>query len=249
MGHLALEHAARTDVGRVRSQNEDSYLAVPEASAFAVADGLGGHAGGEVASGIAVRVLVERLSGNGERSRSISGRRRTLAAAIREANVQIRRAADGDASLAGMGTTITALLFPEVGRYLIGHVGDSRAYLLRSGELRRLTRDHTYVQEMVERGRLTDEQARLHPRSSMLTRALGIEQEVDVSLYEGEALPGDRFLLATDGLTGMVSETALRELLAGDGAAETVVARLVDAANEAGGTDNITVVVVDVTDI
>lgn len=244
MSHLELRHAARTDVGRLRSHNEDAFLAVPEAGAFAVADGLGGHAAGEVASGLAIHVLGQRFAGNGAAASSGPGLREALAEAIREANARIRRSAGADASLAGMGTTLTALLL-EDGRYLIGHVGDSRAYLLRSGKLRRLTRDHTYVQEMVEGGRLTDEEARRHPRSSLLTRALGIEADVEVSMYEGEARPGDRYLLATDGLTGMVSEQELRALVSRGEELETVAHGLVDAANAAGGTDNITVVVVD----
>lgn len=243
MSEIEILHAARTDVGRVRTQNEDAYLAVPEARLFAVADGLGGHAGGEVASRIAVRTLSERL-GDG-RPHGLPDRP-AIEGAIGDANAAIRSAAEENRALAGMGTTITALLLAADGAYRIAHVGDSRAYLLRDGELRRLTRDHTYVQEMVERGRLTDEQARLHPRSSMLTRALGIEAGVDVSLYEGSARPGDRFLLATDGLTGLLPESDLRSFLADEDSPEELVADLVKAANAAGGTDNITVVVVDV---
>lgn len=247
MSHLRLDHAARTDVGKVRRGNEDACLAVPEAGLFAVADGLGGHAAGEVASGIAVRTLSERLATE-EGGASGDRRPERLRSAIEEANGAILGAAAEDPGLAGMGTTVTALLFLDAGPYLIGHVGDSRAYLLREGELRRLTRDHTYVQEMVERGRLTDEQARLHPRSSMLTRALGIEPEVEVALYEGEARPHDRFLLATDGLTGLVPEERLRDLVAAQGGPDEVARSLVEAANAAGGTDNITVVVVDVSE-
>lgn len=245
MSEIEILHAARTHVGRVRTQNEDAFLAVPEARLFAVADGLGGHAAGEVASRIAVRTLSERL-GDGRRD-GLPGEP-AIKGAIEEANTAIRRAAARDHELSGMGTTVTALLLAADGTWLIAHVGDSRAYLLRDGKLRRLTRDHTYVQEMVERGRLTDEQARLHPRSSMLTRALGIEERVDVALYEGRGRRGDRFLLATDGLTGLISEAELAERLAGDETPAEVVEGLVSAANAAGGTDNITAVVVDLDD-
>lgn len=246
MSEIQIRHAAHTDVGRVRSENEDAYLAVPAAGLFAVADGLGGHAAGEVASRAAVRTLSERFDGRSPTGEDIVA---ALEEAIREAHARIRRMAAADRAVAGMGTTVTALHLDAGGRYAIGHVGDSRAYLLRDGRLRRLTRDHTYVQEMVERGRLTEEQARLHPRSSMLTRALGVEEGVEVAVYEGRARRGDRFLLATDGLTGLVPESELRELLRSERDPGPLVRRLVEAANAAGGSDNITAVVVDVADL
>lgn len=245
MGDPALHHAARTDVGRVRSHNEDAFLAVPEARLFVVADGLGGHAAGEVASGLAVEILSERLLGGADRE-AAQRLRHALEAAIREANEAIRRAAENDPRRAGMGTTVTALRLLDGGPWVIGHVGDSRAYLLRGGRLRRLTRDHTYVQRMVERGRLTDEQARVHPRSSVLTRALGIEEDIEVATYEGEARPGDRFLLSTDGLTAMVAEAKLEAAMREEEDPEALARRLVESANAAGGADNITVVVVDI---
>lgn len=244
MSDTRIRHAARTHVGRVRSQNEDACLAVPAARLFAVADGLGGHAAGEVASRTAVRALSERFEGREEARED--GPRAAMEAAIREAHARIRDLAAEDRTMSGMGTTLTALKLGADGRYVIGHVGDSRAYLLRGGRLRRLTRDHTYVQEMVNAGRLSEEQARLHPRSSMLTRALGIGGRVEPELYEGRARPGDRFLLTTDGLTGLVPEPELLELIGSEEEPAAPADRLVEAANRAGGTDNVTVVVVHV---
>ncbi|MFQ5680155.1 MAG: Stp1/IreP family PP2C-type Ser/Thr phosphatase [Gemmatimonadota bacterium] len=241
---LSWRHAARTDIGRVRAHNEDSLLAAPETGYFAVADGLGGHVAGEVASELAVRRVDEELgrvppNDLPERIHSV------LHEAIRSANEAILEEVDRDPGLAGMGTTLTILAFFADRRYAIGHVGDSRAYLLRDGELRRLTHDHTVVQELVDRGRLTDEQARLHPRSSVLTRALGIERDVVADYLEGAARAGDRFLLATDGLTAMVEEAMLRPLLETGPDPGAAAEALVDAACRAGGTDNITVIVVE----
>lgn len=245
MHRLGWMHAARTDVGRVRTQNEDAYLAVPEAGAFAVADGLGGHAAGEVASRLAVRVLADHVGPTGP-DRSPEVARKTLLAALRESNRVILEEAGRDPALRGMGTTLTALLLADDRAWAIGHVGDSRAYRLRGGSLERLTRDHTVVQQLVERGRLTEEQARVHPRSSVLTRALGIEREVEAELYDGRARAGDRFLLCSDGLTAMVPEDRIQELLEEAGDPSEVADRLVGAANQAGGADNITVLVLDV---
>lgn len=246
MSEIEIRHAARTHVGRVRSQNEDAYLTVPAARLFAVADGLGGHAAGEVASRIAVRALSERFEGR--RNADEDAARAAMEAAIREAHARIRRLAAEDRTVAGMGTTLTALRLSADGGFVIGHVGDSRAYRVRGGRLLRLTRDHTYVQEMVDAGRLSEEQARVHPRSSMLTRALGVEGRVEPVIYEGRARPGDRFLLATDGLTGLIPEPELLELLESEEDPAPVARRLVEAANGAGGTDNVTVVLVDVGD-
>lgn len=245
MHRLRWRHAARTDVGRIRAHNEDAWLAVPEAGAFAVADGLGGHAGGEVASELAVRLLADALGASGP-DRSPRDARETLLAGLRAANRAIREEAYRDPSLRGMGTTVTALLLADDEAFVIGHVGDSRAYRLRDGSLERLTRDHTVVQQLVDRGRLTDEQARLHPRSSVLTRALGIEREVETELYDGRVRAGDRFLLCSDGLTAMLPEDRVRQLLEEAGEPTAVAERLVAAANEAGGADNITVLVLDV---
>ena len=237
-------HAACTDIGRVRAQNEDSLLVVPESGCFAVADGLGGHVAGEVASRLAVDTIAEELGqltadSGPERARTI------LEQGIGRANQAILDAVERDPSLSGMGTTLTVLLLSRDGSYSVGHVGDSRAYLFRDRTLRRLTRDHTVVQELVDHGQLTYEQARLHPRSSVLTRALGIDQAVTADLFGGRAESGDRFLLAKDGLTSMIPEEKLQLVLAttpGPGDAATA---LVEAANDAGGADNITVILLE----
>lgn len=245
MPGVSCRHAARTDTGLVRAKNEDAYFVEAEAGAYGVADGLGGHAAGEVASRLAVRRVAGALSSL-PRGVAPEEAHEALRSAIEEANREIHGEARARPDLAGMGTTLTALFLTDGGKYVVGHVGDSRAYLLRAGELRRITRDHTYVQELVDRGRLTDEQARVHPRSSVLTRALGLDREVEVELHEGEVRTGDRFLLATDGLTGMLPEEELRTLLEAERPPEAAAELLVESANQAGGMDNTTVVVVDV---
>jgi protein phosphatase len=241
---LRWKWAAATDVGRVRAKNEDCYLADGEAGVFAVADGMGGHAAGEVASQLAVRVTDERLLGCSVEADEAE-KAECLRSALLEANRAIREESRAHPARAGMGTTATTLVVEANGNYAIGHVGDSRAYRLRDGLLERLTEDHTYVQQLVNRGRLTDEQARLHPRSSLLTRALGTDDHVDVDLYRGSLCPGDRLLLCSDGLTGMLSDHQLAELMGSVPDPDVLVDRLIRVANEAGGSDNITVVVVD----
>ena len=241
---LSLRSAARTHVGLVRNENEDDLLHEPGAGVFAVADGMGGHAAGEVASRIAVETLSRAL---GPESGSSGGRPDRLAPAIEEANRRIHQEGERDPSRSGMGTTVTALLL-EDRRWHLGHVGDSRAYLLRDGELRRLSRDHSWVQERVEAGDLTREQARVHPASSMLTRALGTERDLEVDREDGELLPGDRYLLASDGLTDMMPEDRIAALLEADGGPEEIVQSLVREALDAGGRDNVTAVMVEVVD-
>lgn len=245
MNALRWRHAAVTDVGRARAHNEDALLADPESGAFGVADGMGGHAAGEVASALAVGRVREELAGlDGEAA--TEELEEALRRAIGGANRAIVADARRDPARAGMGTTATVLVLRPRGRWVVGHVGDSRAYLLRDGALRRLTEDHTVVQGLVHAGRVTEEQARVHPKSNVLTRALGVDEEVPVEVYRGEARPGDRFLLATDGLTAMLREPEVLDLLEEEEAAEPAARRLVEAANRAGGADNVTVIVVDV---
>lgn len=238
-------HAVRTDLGRVRETNEDAWLADPRIGAFGVADGMGGHAAGEVAAGIAADTLLETLRRLPPDARAEAARQ-ALVEGITRANERILAEAEREPGRAGMGTTVTVLVLLAEGRWALGHVGDSRAYLLRNGTLRRLTEDHTWVQGLVEKGRLSDEQARLHPRSSLLTRALGTEARVSVDIQDGELAPGDRFLLCSDGLTGMVPETRLSEIAREEDDVESLSERLLSAALEAGGTDNVTVLVVSV---
>jgi len=230
--------AAATDQGRVRTNNEDAFLVDDKRALFAVADGMGGHRGGEVASHTAVEAL---------RAAVASGS--ALNDAIERANTAVLSRAAGDEELTGMGTTLTAVI-PIGGRQLlVGHVGDSRAYLLREGTLQRVTDDHSLVEELVREGRLTPEQADAHPQRAIITRALGIDDEVDVDVYTLDVEPGDRVLLCSDGLTTMLRERDVERLLRTEREPQHAADALVDAANASGGEDNITVVVVDVLEV
>ncbi len=223
-----------TDVGKVRDHNEDGYLVDDGLGLVAVADGMGGHRGGEVASATAIEALHASFADHGG-----------LRDAVLAANSAVLDRADGDESLRGMGTTLTAGVLGDDGTLLIGHVGDSRAYLLRDGELSRITTDHSLVEELVAAGELTVEEAERDPRRSMITRALGLDADLAVDLYPVILVPGDRVVICSDGLTTMVSETTIAEVLTKEADPATAAQRLVDAANAAGGIDNITVLVLD----
>lgn len=225
---------ARTDVGVVRDQNEDGYLA--EGPLFAVADGMGGHQGGEVASQVALETVAAMAREQGPTL--------DLDAAIRAANDAILARASGDRDLEGMGTTLT-IVREEDGRITIAHVGDSRAYLLRDGDLRQLTEDHTLVHRMVTEGKLTEAEAKIHPHRSILTRALGVEPGIQVDVDARQVSVGDRIMLCSDGLTGMVGEQQIEEILKSEPDPQKAADLLVDEANRAGGQDNITVVILD----
>ena len=229
--------ASRSDVGRVRAGNEDAFLVADDPRLVAVADGMGGHQAGEVASATAVATLLERVQ-HGE----------PIDTAISAANDAVVTQSQDDESLRGMGTTLTAGMV-DGSSLRIGHVGDSRAYLLHDGELRQLTTDHSVVAELIAAGELTEEQALVDPRRSMITRALGIEASVAVDVLTVELEPGDRLLLCSDGLTTMVRDDAIAEILAAERDRERAADALVDAANAAGGADNVTVVVADVVDV
>jgi PPM family protein phosphatase len=228
---------AATDVGRVRDGNEDAYLVDRAMGLVAVADGMGGHRAGEVASATALEALRAAIT---------SGR--PLRESIEDANEAVFTKSLTDAELRGMGTTLTAATLVTGGILLVGHVGDSRAYLLRDGELRQVTEDHSLVEELVREGRLTADEAAVHPQRSIITRALGVDASVEVDVYPIELAPGDRFLLCSDGLTGMVQFDDIAATLRRESDPERAASHLVDAANHAGGEDNITVVVVAVTD-
>lgn len=232
--------AGYTDVGRVRTRNEDALFQQPLRGVAAVADGMGGHAAGDVASRIAVDVLDDRTRELGPDPA------RALADAIRAAHDAILKAARADAELHGMGTTLTVLRVHPGEGCTIAHVGDSRAYRLRDGALEQLTRDQTWVQEQVEAGAISSENARNHPFSSILTGALGVEdQELEIQVLEPECRPGDTFLLCSDGLIAGLSDDRLLAILQEHSDDLDSAARaLVDAANEAGGPDNITVALV-----
>ena len=223
---------AATDIGQVREGNEDSYLVV--APLYAVADGMGGHRGGEVASSLAletVQQLFERQEGS-------------LADQVSRANRAVYDRSQSDRSVSGMGTTLTAALIDENKVHLV-HVGDSRAYLVRDGALTQLTEDHTLVHRMVLEGEITPEEAETHPHRSILTRALGVDESVQVDEGDVQVVSGDRLLLCTDGLTGMVPEGQIQEILRDAADPQEAVDRLVKVANRAGGIDNITAVVLD----
>ncbi len=225
--------AFRTDTGRQRNANEDSFFA--RAPVFLVADGMGGAQAGEVASKTAADAF--------ERDLPDGAPEKILRETIESANREIHELARSDPSRAGMGTTITAAMFnAATDEVAIGHVGDSRAYRLRGGKLELLTRDHSLVEEMRRKGQITDAQAEDHPQRSIITRALGPEAEVEVDVQTVSALPGDVFLLCSDGLTTMIGERRIEGLLSDAPSLDAAVRALVDDANREGGRDNITAV-------
>jgi protein phosphatase len=227
-----VEKAARSDVGRQRQGNEDSFL--ERSPLFAVADGMGGARAGEVAS----RIAVEQFDVEDGADHSPEEQ---LAEVARGANRKIHQMAQDDSAYAGMGTTFTAALV--TGKHIaIGHVGDSRLYRFREGELERLTHDHSLVEEFVRQGKLTPAEAEVHPQRSIITRALGPEPEVEVDTYTHSGRDGDVYLLNSDGLTGMINEEKVTEILADRESLEDAADKLIAAANQNGGKDNITVV-------
>jgi len=227
------EYQAVSDTGRRRRHNEDAYFA--RAPVFVVADGMGGAQAGEVASRAAVDTFAGGLPDRGESAEQ------RLAELVRRANDRIHQMSRADEARAGMGTTITAA---HVGEHevSVAHVGDSRAYRLRNGALERLTEDHSLVEEMRRRGQLTAEEADEHPQRSIITRALGPEPDVLVDTHTWKAEAGDVFLLCSDGLTSMVGEARLADVLRGAHSLDEAARELIRAANAAGGADNITVV-------
>jgi PPM family protein phosphatase len=226
------EHFHASDLGRQRQGNEDSYFV--RAPLFVVADGMGGAQAGEVASEMAVESFDAGLPGGSPAA--------GLVQVIEEANRRIHERSRAESQRAGMGTTVTAAYVGER-EVTIAHVGDSRAYVFRDGELERLTRDHSLVGELVARGKLTEEQAETHPQRSVITRALGPDPDVEVDVEVYQARAGDVFMVCSDGLTSMVPEARVRELLeGGTGSLEQAGRELIAAANAAGGRDNITVI-------
>jgi serine/threonine protein phosphatase PrpC len=226
------EHWSGTDTGLQRRANEDALLV--RSPLFVVADGMGGAQAGEVASSVAVATFRDGLSNGGDPERS-------LVAQVEQANARINELSHQRVEHAGMGTTITAVHVGEQD-ISIAHVGDSRAYCLREGELLRLTDDHSLVDELIRQGKLTPEEAEEHPQRSVITRALGPESTVEVDLRSFRGRPGDVYLLCSDGLTTMLAEDQLLELLAGHARLRDAGEALIAAANAAGGKDNITVV-------
>jgi serine/threonine protein phosphatase PrpC len=222
----------RTDTGRQRRENEDS--AYVQAPVFVVADGMGGAQAGEVASRMAIETFEEGLPASGPPEAR-------LAARVHDANHRIYDRSRAEQGRAGMGTTLTAA-YLENAHLAIAHVGDSRAYLFREGELTRLTQDHSLVDELVRQGKLTEEQAAEHPQRSIITRALGPEPEVEVDTWTYPVRDDDVLLLCSDGLTSMLTEERVADILRSAGTLEEAADHLIQEANEAGGRDNITVV-------
>ncbi|HKH26334.1 MAG TPA: Stp1/IreP family PP2C-type Ser/Thr phosphatase [Acidimicrobiia bacterium] len=239
MSPFKLVAAGVTDVGRVRDGNEDDFIdQVDRLGLVAVADGMGGHRAGEVASATALEALRAAVA-NG----------RSLRDAIEGANDAVLEKSESDRELHGMGTTLTAGMLGSDGQLVVGHVGDSRAYLVRDGELTQITNDHSLVEEMVRGGELTPEQAEVHPRRSIITRALGIDPQVEVDEYPIDLRLGDRILLCSDGLTTMVRPDDIAGILNREHDPKRAAQLLVDAANEAGGEDNVTAVIIDAVEV
>jgi serine/threonine protein phosphatase PrpC len=237
---LALRYAVRSDVGLLREGNEDSAYAGPHL--LALADGMGGHAAGEVASAVAISALMgldDDVPGL-----DMLG---ALADAVAKANAQLHDMSAADASVEGMGTTLTAMLW-SLPRVALCHIGDSRAYMLRDGEFYQITRDHTLVQSLLDEGRISEDEAATHPQRSLILRALDSRTDAEPDLSLREALPGDRYLLCSDGLSDVVTEETLHRTLLAIRDPDEAVIQLVELANRGGGPDNITCIVADVLD-
>ena len=248
---LQARSSGLSDVGVIRSHNEDCFEIDPENQVFVVADGMGGHSHGEIASRIAVDAIRDFVSRTNDTDATLPfemdvqlGRHgNRLRAAIRIAHDRVLRAIRQDASLHGMGTTVVGLLLDGKSA-AVAHVGDSRAYRLRDGKLELLTQDHTWVNEQVVAGFLSEEQARAHPLKNVVTRALGGEADVEIDVREWPVQLGDLFLLCSDGLTTMLTDDEILSRVRAPGRLEEVCNRLVRDANSRGGYDNVSVVLV-----
>ncbi|MGE0440812.1 MAG: Stp1/IreP family PP2C-type Ser/Thr phosphatase [Gemmatimonadales bacterium] len=243
---MLITAAGDTHVGMVRTGNEDAFLLDYKTGVFIVADGMGGHAAGEVASEMAVDIVAKEIG-------SLRGLDDAQAfdkvrQAIRLANQAIFERTLAEADKRGMGTTATVLVLSSKG-YLIGQVGDSRSYLFREGQFVQLTKDHSYVQEQVDAGLLTAEQARTHPYSNVITRCVGANEDVVPDVYFGTLQQGDVILLASDGLTGMLEDDQIAKVLDAEGSPEVWVSRLIAEANRRGGLDNITAIIVRIDEL
>jgi PPM family protein phosphatase len=238
---LNIQWGSHTSQGKVRTSNEDSFIANPDSKLLLVADGMGGHAAGEIASQIAASTIDDWVTSHRDAGENAG---EMLRKGAQEANTRVFEAQRQDSSLAGMGSTLTAMVFRD-DRYYVAHVGDSRAYRLRADGLEQLTRDHSLVWHLYENGVLEKADLSKHPQKNLITRSIGSHPQVDVDLEEGEALAGDVYLLCSDGLTDGVPEEKLRQMLSDEDMPPQKIAEdLVDAANAAGGPDNITVVVI-----
>jgi len=239
---IALHYAARSDVGLVRQENQDSGYAGPHL--LVVADGMGGHAAGDVASSIAIGEMVG-LDGESPGADQALDR---LAEALRSANTELRNAVEHQPELRGMGTTVTALLRTG-NKIAVAHIGDSRAYLLRDGALTQITHDHSFVQSLVDEGRITEAQAEGHPQRSLVTRVLTGQHEDEPDLAMREAHVGDRYLVCSDGLSGFVARDTIEEILLQAQPPGATADRMVELAMRAGAPDNVTCVIGDIVDL
>jgi len=231
-----------SDRGRLRSANEDSFLVDEPGGLFVVADGMGGHAAGGLASRLAVESTVAALSGKVPIPEGMP----EMAGAVRAAQLALTDAVRNDSGRRGMGTTLTICRLSPDGRMEIGHIGDSRLYRFRGETLEQLTRDHTWIQREVEAGKIAPEKARRHPNAHILVRSLMADVWMDPDVIEDRALPDDLLLLCSDGLTGPLSDAEIAEVMGGQASLPDAATELIDRANRAGGPDNITVVLVRV---
>ena len=240
---LPLEVAAMTHPGKARLENEDCIAADPRVGLAVLADGMGGHNAGEVASRMAVELAQTELAVRLDAGRPLAaaGAEGLIAAYLARANTDLLAAARANPEYRGMGTTLVVAVWHAAG-VSFGHVGDSRLYRLRGGALRLLTRDHSFVQEQVDRGELTPEQARYAPNRNVLTRAIGIDPEVAADVRTCASEADDLYLLCSDGLTDMLTDDEIGEILAAASTLEAAAGRLVDLANAHGGLDNVSVI-------
>ena len=252
---MRISYASRTDVGMKRDNNEDNFLVFPEQNLFAVFDGMGGHAAGEVASGIAVREMKEffELTGKDpeatwpfkdDRSKSYDENR--LVISIKLCNARIIEVSDQDSSKKNMGTTCVSCYFAERDgqpKALVAHTGDSRVYLFRENKLKRITIDHSLVEEYLRLGKITEEEAKNFPQKNIILRALGQQRQVEVEINAHDPRPGDIFLLCSDGLSGMVDDKFMESIMQKQVSnLEACCKKLLDTANANGGVDNSTVI-------
>lgn len=249
---MEMEFGARSDTGCVRENNEDSFGVAPEMNLFVLSDGMGGLDAGEVASRIAVDTVVAHcreaesnasLPLEGDPIEGVSSLANRLASAIRLANAAVHSAAQHGAERGGMGATVVAVRFDDE-RMVVAHVGDSRIYRLRTGELEQLTRDHSFVAEQVRQGQMTDAEAGSSTLQNVLTRALGIDPTVEVEVNEELVMEGDTLLLCSDGLTRELPDAQIAAVLGECEESQEAAARLVDLAKQSGGRDNVSVIVV-----
>jgi protein phosphatase len=245
---LTLELQAAVDAGRARSNNEDSVAIDPDASLAVLADGMGGYNAGEVASNMATSFIQSEL-GRWLTEASVQATdqdvRRAMDICVDNANRAIFNAANTNPQYAGMGTTLVVAVFREE-RLMVGHVGDSRAYRLRAGRLQQITRDHSLLQEQIDAGLISPEQAAFSANKNLVTRAVGVEDTVLLETHQHEVMAGDLYLLCSDGLSDMLSDDSIAQLLQAHESLDMACQALIDAANDAGGKDNISVVLVRV---